>query len=72
MKKFAIAATLAFAIATPALAAEYYVALNTATNQCQITAQKPDGTALKMVGKSAYASPAEAQQAMQGLAECNG
>ncbi len=72
MREFAIAATLAFALATPALAAEYYVAFNTATNQCQVTAQKPDGQALKLVGNGGYASPVEAQQAMQGLAECNG
>jgi hypothetical protein len=66
-----MATAFAFALATPALAAEFYVALNTATNQCQVVAQKPDGMALKMVGAGAYDTQAEAQQAIRSLAECN-
>ena len=42
MQKYAIAAALSLALAIPALAAS--------TKQCQVVAQKPDGTTMKMVG----------------------
>jgi hypothetical protein len=71
MKKYAIAAAFVVALATPALAAQYYVALDTSTKQCHVMAQKPDGTTMKMVGSGAYKSEAEAEQAIQSLTECN-
>jgi hypothetical protein len=71
MQKYAIAAVLIAALATPALAAQYYVALDTSTKQCHVMAQRPDGTAMKQVGNGAYKSQAEAQQALRSLAECN-
>ena len=71
MQKYAIAAVLITAFATPALAAQYYVALDSSTKQCQVVAQKPDGTTMKMVGSGAYKSEVEAQQAIQNLTECN-
>lgn len=71
MQKYAIAAILIAALATPALAAQYYVALDTSTKQCHVMAQRPDGTAMKQVGSGAYKSQAEAQQALRSLAECN-
>jgi hypothetical protein len=71
MRKYAIAAALIAALATPALAAQYYVALDTSTKQCHVIAQRPDGTAMKQVGSGAYKSEAEAQAAIRSLAECN-
>ena len=71
MQKYAIAAVLIAALATPALAAQYYVALDISTKQCHVMAQRPDGTAMKQVGSGAYKSQAEAQQALRSLAECN-
>jgi hypothetical protein len=71
MQKYALAAAFVLALASPALAAQYYVALDTSTNQCHVMAQKPDDTTMKMVGNGAYQSQAEAQQAIRGLAECN-
>ena len=71
MQKYAIAVVLIAALATPALAAQYYVALDTSTKQCHVMAQRPDGTAMKQVGSGAYKSQAEAQQALRSLAECN-
>lgn len=71
MQRYAIAAVLIAAFATPALAAQYYVALDTLTKQCHVMAQRPDGTAMKQVGSGAYKSEAEAQRAIQSLAECN-
>ena len=59
------------AAATPALAAQYFEALDTSTKQCHVMAQRPDGTAMKQVGSGAYKSEAEAQKAIQSLTECN-
>jgi hypothetical protein len=70
MHKYALAAAFTLALATPALAASFYVGLDTATNQCQVLNRMPDGTAVKMVG-TAYGSQAEAQQAISSLPECN-
>jgi hypothetical protein len=71
MRKYAIASFVFVALSTPALAAEYYVALDTSTNECHVMAQKPDGVAMKMVGSGAYKSEAEARKAMQSLTECS-
>jgi len=71
MQKYAIAAAFVAALATPVLAAQSYVALDTSTKQCHVMAQKPDGTTMKMVGSGAYKSEAEAQEAIQSLTECN-
>ena len=71
MHKYAIAAALVFALATPAFAAQFYVAKDPATKQCQVLNERPDGTTMKMVGSSAYKSEAEAEQEIQTLSECN-
>ncbi len=71
MHKYLTAAAFVIALSTPALAAPFYVALDTQTNQCQIVAQKPDGATMKMVGSGPYSSQAEAQQAIRSIAECN-
>lgn len=71
MRKYFTAAAFAVAFATPALAAPFYVGLDTQTNQCHILAQKPDGMTIKMVGSGPYSSQAEAQQALRSIAECN-
>jgi hypothetical protein len=72
MRKYAIAAALVFALATPAFAAQFYVGLDAATKECQVLSARPDGTTMKMVGSGAYKSQAEAEQAIQNLSECNG
>ena len=71
MQKCAIFAALAVAFATPALAANYYVGQDAATNECQVVSQEPDGTTMKMVGSGAYKSEAEAAEAIQSLTDCN-
>lgn len=71
MHKYLMATAFVLALATPALAAQFYVALDTATQQCHVMAQKPDGTDMKMVGSGAYKSQAEAEQAIRSLTECN-
>ena len=54
MQKYTIAAAFSLALATAALAAQYYVALDSSTKQCQVVAQKPDGTSMKMIGSGAW------------------
>ena len=82
MHRHALGAGLALAIATPALGAEFYVALDTSTNQCRVVTEKPDdrptvltgeeAPTLKMVGSGAYKTEAEAQEAMEAITECQG
>jgi hypothetical protein len=62
MKYAAVA--LLLAISSPALAAEYYVAKDAATQVCKATKEKPDGTKLIMVGKEAYPTKDEAKAAV--------
>ena len=72
MQKYVIAAAFSLALVTPAFAAQFYVGLDSSTRQCQVVAQKPDGTTMKMVGSGAYKSEADAEKAIQSLTECNG
>ena len=81
MHRYALAATFVLALSTPALAAEFYVALDTAMNECRVVTERPDdrptvvkdddgSPSFKMVGSGAYKSEAEAQKAMQAITEC--
>lgn len=70
MHKYVLATAFVLAMARPALAAEFYVALDTSTKQCRVMATQPDGIALKQVGNPSYPSMGEAQQAIQALPEC--
>ena len=80
MHRYALAAAIMLALATPALAAEFYVALETSTNDCRVVTERPDdrptllnkdsSLSLKMVGSGAYKSEAEAEKAMQAIIEC--
>jgi hypothetical protein len=80
MHRYALAPAFILALATPGLAAEFFVALDTATNQCRVVTERPDdgptqlnddsSPSLKMVGSGAYKSEAEAQKAIQAITEC--
>jgi hypothetical protein len=81
MHRHALAAAFVLGLAAPAAAAEFYVALDTATKECRVVTQRPDdrpalmmddrSPSLKMVGSGAYKSEAEAQKAIQTISECN-
>lgn len=70
MKKYLVAAALIVAFATPALAADYYVALRLGGGavKCEIMTTMPDTKTHKMMGK--YSSEADAKAAMAKMAEC--
>jgi hypothetical protein len=81
MHKYALAAAFVLALTAPAVAAEFYVALDTSTNECHVVTQRPDdrpallmgdeSPSLKMVGSGAYKSEAEAQKAIHAITDCN-
>ena len=69
MKKFAVAFFI-IAFATPAFAADYYVALRLGGGGgCVVMSHAPSLKKYKMMGK--YSSKARARAAMAGMAECH-
>jgi hypothetical protein len=69
MKKYLVAAALIVAFATPALAADYYVALRLGGGGCEVMSTEPTDTKMyKMMGK--YGSEAQAKAAMATMKEC--
>jgi hypothetical protein len=71
MRNLVLAGFLTFAVATPALAASYYVVQDTSTGSCQIIQQTPPGAGQKLVGNlTGYSSQSQAQSAMQTLPDC--
>jgi len=69
MKKHLITAALIVAFATPALAADYYVALRVGGGGCEVMSTEPTDTKkYKMMGK--YSSEAQANAAMATMKEC--
>jgi hypothetical protein len=72
MRKYLIAAALTAVFVTPALAADYYVALRLGGGAaaCEIMTTPPDAKTHKMMGK--YDSEAAAKAAMATMKECGG
>ncbi len=68
--RYLVVSAVMIAVATPAFAAEYYVAKNPETGKCGVTQEKPDGTKLVMIGTEAYATEKEAKTAKKAAAEC--
>src|SRR5258708_14572624 len=69
MRRLILLATFVLA-ATPALAAEFYVVKNTATQQCSILQQRPSGSTQQIVG-SVHSSKIEAEQTLNQSPLCN-
>jgi len=67
MKKLFIAASL-FAIATPALADEFYVVRNPTTKTCTITERRPTGP--EVVIGAPFGVRVEAEKHMKTVKEC--
>lgn len=71
MKTKLIAAAVAVAFATPALAAEFYVVQDSSTKRCQIVEQKPTSSTTVVVGDGkVYTSRTEAESAMGSVEIC--
>lgn len=63
MTRQLLVAAVMLSLASPALAAEYYLMKNTETGKCDIGNRKPEGDKFVMVGTKAYATEAEAKTA---------
>jgi hypothetical protein len=70
MKKYVIAGLLIAGMATPALAAEYYVAQNPSSHKCSIVSHKPDGKSLTMLGSEGFKTRSAAENALKTMSEC--
>jgi hypothetical protein len=72
MKRYLVAGALVLAFASPAFAADYYVALRLGGGaaKCEIMTTEPDTKTYKMMGK--YSSEAKAKAAMATMKECGG
>jgi hypothetical protein len=70
MSKRIVVAAVLIAIATPALAEEFYVGQEPETKRCKIVTEKPDGQTMIMIGTDAYATKEEAKAAKKAAAEC--
>jgi hypothetical protein len=70
MPKYVVVAAVLIAVATPALAAEYYVVQDQTTKECEVGKYKPDGQTWVIVGTGAYATKEEAKAARKAAAEC--
>jgi hypothetical protein len=68
MHKYLIAGLLTVAFVTPALAADYYVALRLGGGGCTIMTHSPSPTKYKMMGH--YSSRSAAKKAMGTMTEC--
>lgn len=70
MTRCVVIAAVFFALASPALAAEFYIVKKTESGKCAVRDQKPDGTDEVLVGSATYASKEEAKAAKKNFAEC--
>ncbi|AZO24478.1 MAG: hypothetical protein E5W38_09140 [Mesorhizobium sp.] len=70
VRAIAIAILAAGIVGLPAMAAEYWVARDAVSKQCEIVPKKPDGTLVIDLGKKKYASEGEARKAMEALPDC--
>ncbi len=73
MKKIVLASLLVAGIATPTLAAEFYVVQDTATKKCTIVDKKPTVTTQIVVGDGkVYTTREEATTGMKTVKVCQG
>lgn len=71
MKKLIAGAVLLTAIATPALAAEFYIVQDSATKKCTIVDKRPTVTTTTVVGgDKVYTTREEASTAMKTVKIC--
>jgi hypothetical protein len=70
MRKLLTAAVLTGALATPALAQEFYIVQDTSTKRCQIVEQRPTTTTTTVVGDGVFTTRVEAESAMKTVKVC--
>ena len=70
MYRFVVATAVLLAFPSVLVAAEYFVAQDSATKRCKITETKPDDSTALMIGTSSYATKDEAKAARKAATEC--
>jgi hypothetical protein len=70
MPKYIVFAAVLMAVATPALAAEFYIAQDPTTKECTVIEEKPDGQTKVMMGTKVYATKEEAKAARKANPDC--
>ncbi len=70
MQKYLIAGLLVAGMASPAFAAEFYVAQSATTHKCSVTAKKPDGKSMMLISNETFKTKPDAMKAMKGMNEC--
>jgi vancomycin permeability regulator SanA len=68
--KHLIAGVTLAALATPAVAADFYVVQDSSSKRCTIVEQKPTTTTTVVVGNGTYTSRTEAESAMKSVEVC--
>jgi hypothetical protein len=68
MKKVVVVSTLIVAFATPALAADFYIAADLASGKCMVMASTPNPGQFKSMGH--FRSRSAAHRAMHGMKDC--
>lgn len=68
--KLIVAGAAFAALATPALAAEFYVVQDSTSKRCTIVEQKPATSTTVVVGSGTYTTRTEAETAMKRVEVC--
>ena len=70
MSKRIVVAAVLIAIATPALAEEFYVGQDPENKRCKVVTEKPDGQTMVMIGTESYATKEDAKAAKKASPDC--
>ena len=74
MLRYLVVGAFLTGISSPALAAEYYVVVETNPkdpwDKCHVEETKPDGVTMVMLGEGPYATKDEARRARKNAPEC--
>lgn len=69
--KHLVGAVALAAVATPAVAAEFYVVQDASTKRCSIVEQRPTATTTTVIGNGVYTTRTEAESALKTVQVCS-
>jgi hypothetical protein len=70
IRKIAVATALISQFTVSAFAAEYWVAKDAVSKQCEVVTKKPDGTLVVDLAKTTYKTETQANAAMTKMPSC--
>jgi hypothetical protein len=71
MMKTVMSAVALAALATPALADEYWVVRDSSTKHCSVVSEKPTTTTTTVIGNSSFKTRTEAEGSMKTTKVCS-